>query len=497
MNSLRSSKIRIDVASMAVLFKWGEVRGIMMRFLNRPKIRTALVSVVLLGFAGLQAGAQTEPPEFVVGKNVNAIGPAKLNSNPAFDYGDIDRKQQNEAHIAISPVNPNVRCIGMNDYAGVDRTEVGEPWIGLSCTDDGGFTWRKIMHPQFAGDTRYSPLPYPSAADPILKAVPGALLYFFINFDRGGSGNGLLAMSIWTERTTESGFPYCYSETRLIDTGTAGPNGAGRFFDKETAAVQLLPGTQTLTVSDCAGGTREIEVPNAEIWVAYAKFTGSDPTSNSTEILLRSSTDYGLNWSNQTKVSSSVTTNQSAALAIDGKKIVVVWRRFGDGNELPAIMFSYSKNGGQKFFGPNTLWEGGCFFEQGTTSRSFRTTAHPAITFDGSEYIVAWSARTEPGPGGMPVPAAYGSAACTPTQNASGQYVAGPGRIVVSRSSSGEGNWTAAGRGRSRNGGHRCRRRAGHDARPPVHALPGDGRVSHDARLFRYPYRPIRRLAGR
>jgi hypothetical protein len=406
-----------------------------------------LSSFVLLGLFGVGIQAQAPPatPEFAVGKNVNAIGPAKVSDATFdwFDFGDIDRKQQNEPSVAISPTNSNVRCIGMNDYGGVDRPEVGEPWIGLSCTEDGGFTWRKVLHPRFTGDTRYPPLPYQSAADPVLKAVPGALLYFFINFDRGTGGSGLLAMSIWAERTTESGFPYCFSGTSVVDLGTAGPNGAGKFFDKEAAAVQLLPGTRSLTVSDCAGGTRQVQVPNAEIWVAYAKFTGSDPASNSTEILLRSSTDYGASWSNQKKVSNSISVNQGAAIALNGKDIVVVWRRFGDNNELPGVVYSYSKNGGKQFANPVALWEGGCFFDQGTTSRSFRTTAHPAITFDGSRYVVAWSARTEIDQSGRVVPAARASAACNPLQNTDGQYIGGAGRIVVSTSPTGQGGWSA------------------------------------------------------
>ena len=146
---------------------------------------------------------------------LSRTGPA--GSNP-FLLGDPDKKQQNEPSCDISPNNPLIVFCGMNSYSAVDRPDIsGEPWVGAAFTMDGGLTWKSHLHPGFQPKPPAPgapappaplapPLGYETAADPVVRLVPGMGLFTFIAFNR--DGNGALLMGRWFERTIESGFPY-------------------------------------------------------------------------------------------------------------------------------------------------------------------------------------------------------------------------------------------------------------------------------------------------
>ena len=91
---------------------------------------------------------------------------------------------------------------GMNDYRAVDRPDiVGEPFVGASFSMDGGLTWKSHLHPGFrpklpgAPAPLVTPLAYDTAADPVVRLVPGMGLFNFIVFDR--QGKGALLLSRW------------------------------------------------------------------------------------------------------------------------------------------------------------------------------------------------------------------------------------------------------------------------------------------------------------
>ena len=162
-------------------------------------------------------------PEFNVGKNVDVVGPHgtapydPAGSNPFF-LGDPDKKQQNEPSCDVSPNNPLVVFCGMNSYSAVDRTDIsGEPWVSAGFSMDGGLSWKSHLVGGFKPKDTNAPAPlvtplgYDTAADPVVRLVPGIGLDTFIAFNR--AGNGALLMGRWRVRNSEGGSPYELNNT--------------------------------------------------------------------------------------------------------------------------------------------------------------------------------------------------------------------------------------------------------------------------------------------
>jgi hypothetical protein len=374
---------------------------------GRAAVVLAAVAIVA-GITESQPDARQAGPEFYTGKNVDIIGPygtapySPTGSNP-FMLGDPDKKQQNEPSCDINPSNPMIVFCGMNDYRAVDRLDVvGEPWVGASFSMDGGLTWKSHLHPGFKPKQAGAPAPavtpigYETAADPIVRLVPGMGLFNFIAFDRAGKGG--LFLSRWYERNIEGGFPYVWRNTVEVAKGTGSPGKAGQFLDKPAMTVSVLPGTGTynFVVPDPskAGATRVQKVPAGVVHIAYAVFTGNANQDN-TKIMYTRSTNYGDTWK-ETKISEGELINQAPDIAVDqaGNRVVIVWRRFATptAKQGDAIMYVMSKDGGLSFSKPAVL-SNLCSFTQGTTAGSFRTTTHPFVTFDGTAFHAVWAAR--------------------------------------------------------------------------------------------------------
>jgi HYR domain len=378
-------------------------------------------SLILVGLLGLVFGvgishpsAQATSPSFQAGKNVDIVGPDGTvpyhpgGTNP-FLLGDPDKKQQNEPSCDISPNNPLVVFCGMNSYSAVDRPDiVGEPWVGAAFTLDGGLTWKSHLHPGFKPKDATAPAPFApalgfeTAADPVVRLVPGIGLFTFIAFNRDGAG--ALLMGRWYERTIESGFPYGWRDTVQIAKGTASPTTSGRFLDKPAMTVSLLPGAGTYDFSvpdptpEAPNGTRIQKVPAGTVHVAYAVFTGNQE-QDGTKIVYTKSTNYGDSWEAAATLSESQSINQAPDIATDpvNRRVVLVWRRFANptSNESDAIMAAISLDDGNSF-AKSVVLSNTCSFTQGTTSASFRTTSHPFITFDGTAFHAIWAERQGP-----------------------------------------------------------------------------------------------------
>ena len=384
---------------------------------RRDLTHSAALSVLIAALAAaLRIGsaspaAQAPAPEFYPGKNVDIVGPYgtapyhPAGSNP-FLLGDPDKKQQNEPSCDVSPNNHQVVFCGVNSYSAVDRPDVsGEPWVGAAFSMDGGLTWKSHLHPGFRPKDPSAPAPLvpplglDTAADPVVRLVPGMGLFTFIAFNR--EGVGALKMGRWFERNTEGGFPYGWKDTVEIAKGTGSPGEPGRFLDKPATTVSLLPGSNTynFVVPDPAPGepgrTRIQRVPSGIVHVGYAVFTGNDQ-QDGTKIVYTRSTNYGDTWDPSATISESQSINQAPDIAVDQRtsRVVVVWRRFANptSKQSDAIMAAISTDDG-KSFGKAMVVSELCSFTQNTTSASFRTTTHPFITFDGTAFHAIWAER--------------------------------------------------------------------------------------------------------
>lgn len=339
-------------------------------------LKSWLVSAaVCVGAVPALAAAQTGP-FFLPTRNVNTVGlaPPPGVPNPEL-IGNPLQKQRNEVSCDVSPSNPLVVLCGNNDYRGVET--FGDSWIGLSMSTDGGLTWRSRLMPGFP--TAPSGI---AAADPVVKTVPGLGLVNYITISHT-DGRGVLGLMLLRERNRENGEPYAPLGSRVIGNGTP-----GRFNDKPTMTAVLDGTSETVDVNGVA-------VPRGTVHVAYALFPGNDNNSAS-QIYHTFSRDWGRSWSQPSKLSESLGTNQGIELAVAGNTVVAVWRRMADRNERPAIMVARSTNGGASWSRAVELWRPGArqgFFDQDTTALQFRTRSLPTIVYDGRAFHAFWAAR--------------------------------------------------------------------------------------------------------
>lgn len=349
-----------------------------------------LVVCALLTMTAASASAQGVP-----GRNVSLVGPTPRPASCAsapFCGGklpDTGLKQQNEPSCAMSPETGAIFC-GANDYRGVDRTDgtLGDAWLGAMMSRAGD-TWVSRLIPGFKGDV--PSLGFGFGADPIVNAFPGGMGYVFIAGNRGDNGTGGVFFQRWVEAGKEDGYPFVPANepTRQISSGTA-----GRFLDKPAAMINLV-GTGTCTIpyvkSDGTPGSRT--VPKFEVAVAYAIFLGSSQ-SDGTAIYVLKSSDCGVTWDNPgTKITQTISVNQGVSLVANGSSYLAVWRRFGDTNEAPALLYQYSGNRGKSWLNKAALIATIAPFDQPTGNTTFRTNALPAAAADGTAFHVFWAER--------------------------------------------------------------------------------------------------------
>jgi hypothetical protein len=369
--------------------------------------------LVLIAGGTLTAQAQTAQPTGIPGPNINIIGPTPYPPGvtpvpgvPSPLIEDLQLKQKNEPQCAVRPDEPrHIFCI-YNDYRGVDTPTIGDSWIGASMSRDEGLTWLSRLVPGFPNDTLHPSLNLGFAADPMIAAMPGLAVVGFLAANRDGNQPGGLFLQRWVELNKEDGFPWAYSDTKPVSSGTA-----GQFRDKPAMLATLAPpGTTPLSLSFVVDGQSTTrQVPAGTLHVAYANFTGNDG-KDSSQIQYLQSRDYGATWSSQKKLSESVALNQGVSIAADptGQNLVIVWRQFDfNSNQPHSIVFSRSTDFGAtwskvKTLGANFI----CPFDQDVGDLQFRSKALPVIVHDGKQFLVFWAQRT-----------GTGSAACVQGQS--------------------------------------------------------------------------------
>ena len=361
----------------------------------------SLVSALLLGCCA-DLLAQTPVP----GQNINMV------SGITLPTGDPYLQRQNEPSIAVSTRNPQHLLAGANDYRTVNlnsdttpgQSVAADAWLGVFKSFDGSATWISNLLPGYPGDNSSAGLASPlngltTGSDPTVRSAPAGLFYFSsIAFNRN-TNLGVVSVSRFMDlNNVESGDPIRFINTVVVDSGTS-----GQFLDKPWIAVGLpTGGTCTIQVPQANGTTVTQTVPAAPVYLLWSRFTGS----TSTKIMFSQSTNCGATWSTPSKLSESNSINQGTAIAVGptGSNIYVAWRRFATSSQPDAIVVATSTNAGKTFskaidavdLGPFNSANPNlpAFFDQPSTSTTFRTNAFPTIAVDGSGRVyLAWSQR--------------------------------------------------------------------------------------------------------
>ena len=175
-----------------------------------------------------------------------------------------------------------------------------------------------------------------------------------------------------TEAVTKPEKAITYIDTKAWDTGSA-----GQFIDKPTLAVTQGTGTCTL------GGRT---IPASTVHLAWTVFVGNSDDVIRTKVYYARSSNCGASLDGPpTKLSEGYAVTQSASVAVAKTgAIFVVWRQFatakGDPNQM---LVAKSVDGGKSFTKGSPMPMASFVpFDQGTSSKTFRTNSFATTTTD-------------------------------------------------------------------------------------------------------------------
>ena len=340
--------------------------------------------------------------------------------------------------MAVSSRNPEHLVGGANDYRTVDipnpqaPTILGDAWLGVYSSLDGGETWKSTLLPGYPQDTSpvgtSSPLhAYTVATDPTVRAGTHGLFYYsglvfnravgsasgvfvatFQDMNNKGNGDNAILMG---SGSAAHGNPISYIGATVVDSGNS-----GQFLDKPWIAVDIPRPGRTATCK-INGQT----ISSGYVYVVYTQFNGSqnNPASKIEEV---TSTNCGATWSHPQILSQSQKLAQGTVAAIDptNGNVFVAWRQIaiaGNQNQPDAIQWAQSTNGGNSFSynpavftftAPTTKipYPAGAVFDQPQASgTTFRTLDVPTVAIDASG--TTWVAFSERVNG--PTAGTYGS----------------------------------------------------------------------------------------
>ena len=378
-------------------------------------VRRLVVAVVLMFCCAVAVGQ-------FAGQNINMV------SGTNWPAGDPFLQRQNEPSMAVSSRNPEHLMAGANDYRTVDianplaPTILGDAWLGVYTSLDGGETWKSTLLPGYPQDTSSigtaSPLhnTYTVATDPTVRpgthglfyysglvfnrATNGASAVFVATFqDQNNKGNGDNALLV-TDNTGTHGNPFLYINANLVHTATT-----RQFLDKPWIAVDIPRPGRTAT---CKINGQTFQ--SGYVYVFYTVFTNQGlPTQHSSIMEVRS-TNCGASWSAPLKLNDDTRQNQGASAVIDPQTgaVFVTWRALAFKTMPDSIQYAWSPDGwnwgngisdGLVYTFPAATTTAGPF-DQNQSGNTFRTTDLPTAAIDGSSKIwVAFTQRVA-GPGG-------------------------------------------------------------------------------------------------
>lgn len=303
----------------------------------------ALQLAVLIGVALIMlplAYAQS-----LFGGNVRVTTEDVITTDPYFSTvgPPADVLQQNEPHIAISPIDDNIVAVGVNDVRTLGVSD--DAWQGLHISTDGGATWPfQQLIPGFPGDASADGQNSPvfgnqAGSDPMVGFDrKGNLYYAFIAFQRTPPGRpdfdrqDTNAIAVARYVVTGGTPPVTYQNTVVIERGTVG---LGRQEDKEFITVDNW-------TSSPFGG---------RVYVCWVRFTGFQD-----HLQVARSSDQGQTWNLARVFLGQADSNLqgcSVTVAPNGD-VYVAWRSFSatgtvENPETSAIWVARSTDGGASF----------------------------------------------------------------------------------------------------------------------------------------------------
>ena len=239
----------------------------------------------------------------VAGQNINMV------SGTNWPAGDPYLQRQNEPSMAVSSRNPEHLVGGANDYRTVDipnpqaPTILGDAWLGVYSSLDGGETWKSTLLPGYPQDTSAvgtsSPLhAYTVATDPTVRAGTHGLFYYsglvfnravgsasgvfvatFQDMNNKGNGDNAILMG---SGSAAHGNPISYIGATVVESGNS-----GQFLDKPWIAVDIPRPGRTATCK-INGQT----ISSGYVYVVYTQFNGSQ-NNPSSKIKEMTSTNCG------------------------------------------------------------------------------------------------------------------------------------------------------------------------------------------------------------
>ncbi len=254
-----------------------------------------------------------------------------------------DVLQQNEPHIAISPLDEDIVAVGVNDVRTLGVSD--DAWQGLHVSTDGGATWPfQQLIPGFPGDASADGQNSPvfgnqAGSDPMVAFDrKGNLYYAFIAFQRTPPGRpdfdpqDANAIAVARYAVTGGSPPVTYQNTVIVERGTVG---LGRQEDKQFIAVDNWQGSPF----------------DGNVYLCWARFTGFQD-----HLQVARSADQGQTWSTAEVFLGQADTNLqgcSMTVAPNGD-VYVAWRSFSatgtvQNPETSGIWVAKSTNGGASF----------------------------------------------------------------------------------------------------------------------------------------------------
>lgn len=351
----------------------------------------------------------------VSGPNVNMV------SGTNWPNGDPFLQRQNEPSLAVSSRNPLHLVAGSNDYRTVDFSAVtnrviGDSWLGLYKSFDGGQTWRSTLMPGCPydipacrvtlggpfGGFRTTLLPSNfglnyAGADPVIRSGPNGMFYYGgIAFSRSERPPSIVFVSRFIDDNNvenQAADPIRYLHTSILNLDEG-----SEFLDKPWLTVDIpRPWSQTCRIPAGPNNKPRAQTfPGGPLYVAYAAISDADPTVS--RILFQRSWDCGNSWTLPQQLSTGNRSLQGATLAVDPRNgaLYVAWRQLARGTDPHAIVVVRSTDGGRTFTVPATV---ATFlpFDMPKSTTGMRTTAFPSMAVDATGRVyLTWTQRGAP-----------------------------------------------------------------------------------------------------
>ena len=318
---------------------------------------------------------------------------ARRRSVPSAAERALDRHVSRGTHATFSRGRTTIGPWTSRSPPTFGPPETGDAWLGVFKSFDGGITWKSTLLPGYPQQVpRTGPLStFTTAADPVVRAGTNGLFYYSgIAFNRGTNAGVLFVSRFMDLNNKENGDPTLIptrsrTSTRRSSTAT-GPRRVHRqAVDRRRQAAppqrrlqpdhpQPQPGNPDATVR-----RRCLPAPSTRPGPSH-RYRGLPDHETSSSRLPGTAGAGGPAGQAQ---SESNKVNQGASIAIDPATgvVYVVWRRFAGSRQPDAILVSKST-----YFAPDltsTLTvsasrsDSPSFFDQGTSTDSFRTNAYP------------------------------------------------------------------------------------------------------------------------